>query len=68
MRSKKYGENVEVFLSTQGGQIDGIAVVATGPRELVYVNVSGPVDLERLRGLEGRFRIPRLELFRDGKE
>ena len=68
VRSKKYGENVEVFLSAQGGQIDGIAVIAAAPRELVYVNVTGPVDLERLRELEGRFRIPKLELFREGKE
>jgi hypothetical protein len=68
VRSKKYGENVEVYLSARGGQIDGIAVVAAAPRELVYVNVTGPVDLERLRDLEGRFRIPKLELFREGKE
>lgn len=68
VRSKKYGENVEVYLSTRGGQIDGIAVVAAAPRELVYVSVKGPVDLERLRDLEGRFRIPKLELFREGKE
>jgi hypothetical protein len=68
VRSKKYGENVEVYLSAQGGQIGGIAVVAAAPRELVYVSVSGPVDLERLRELEGRFRIPKLELFREGKE
>ena len=68
VRSKRYGDNVEVFLSAQGGQIGGIAVVAAAPRSLVYVNVTGPVDLERLRKLEGRFRIPRLELFCEGKE
>ena len=68
VRSKRYGDNVEVFLSAQGGQISGIAVVAAAPRALVYVNVTGPVDLERLRELEGRFRIPRLELFCEGKE
>ena len=68
VRSKRYGDNVEVFLSARGGQISGIAVVAAAPRALVYVNVTGPVDLERLRELEGRFRIPRLELFCEGKE
>lgn len=67
VRSRRY-ENVDVFLSAQGAQINGVVVVAAGPRELVYVNVTGPVDLERLRRLEGRFRIPRLELFREGKE
>jgi hypothetical protein len=68
VRSKRYGDNVDVFLFASGGQVGGLAVVAAAPRELVYVEIEGPIDLERLRTLEGRFRIPRLDLFRDGKE
>jgi hypothetical protein len=68
VRSKKYGDNVDVFLSSAGGQLKGIAVVVAAPRELVYVHVSGDIDLERLRELEGRFSVPRLELYREGKE
>jgi hypothetical protein len=68
VRSKKYGDNVDVFLSSSGEQLKGIAVVIAAPRELVYVHVSGDIDIERLRELEGRFSVPRLELYREGKE
>ncbi len=68
VRSKKYGDNVDVFLASAGEQLKGIAVVVAAPRELVYVHVSGDIDLERLRELEGRFSVPRLELYRSGKE
>ena len=68
VRSWKYGDNVDVFLSSAGGQLKGIAVVVAAPRELVYVHVSGDIDIERLRELEGRFSVPKLELYREGKE
>jgi hypothetical protein len=47
--------------------VKGLAVVISAPRELVYVHVSGDIDLERLRDLEGRFSVPKLELYREGK-
>jgi hypothetical protein len=68
VRSRRYGGNVDVFVSASGSQLNGLGVVIASPRELVYVQVSGPVDLERLRDLEGRFRVPRLELYMEGKE
>jgi hypothetical protein len=69
VRSRKYhGGNVDVFLSSAGEQLKGIAVVIAAPRDLVYVHVSGDIDIERLRDLEGRFNVPRLELYREGKE
>jgi hypothetical protein len=68
VRSRKYGGNVDVFLSGAGEQLKGLAVVIAAPRQLVYVNVSGDIDLERLRDLEGRFNVPKLELYREGKE
>ncbi|MET0622044.1 MAG: DUF4252 domain-containing protein [Pyrinomonadaceae bacterium] len=68
VRSRKYGDNVDVYLSSSGEQLKGVAVVVAAPRELVYVHVSGDIDLERLRDLEGRFSVPKLELYRDGKE
>jgi hypothetical protein len=68
VRSRRYGDNVDVFVSASGAQLTGLGVVIAAPKELVYVQVSGPVDLERLRDIEGRFRVPRLELYREGKE
>ncbi|HEX8149659.1 MAG TPA: DUF4252 domain-containing protein [Pyrinomonadaceae bacterium] len=69
VRSRKYNSgNVDVFLSSAGAQLKGLAVVISSPRELVYVHVAGDIDIERLRELEGRFSVPRLELYREGKE
>jgi hypothetical protein len=68
VRSRRYGDNVDVFVSASGAQLNGLGVVVASPKELVYVQISGPVDLERLRDIEGRFRVPRLELYREGKE
>jgi hypothetical protein len=68
VRSRKYGDNVDVFLSGSGEQLKGLAVVIAAPRELVYVQISGAIDLEKLRELEGRFSVPKLELYREGKE
>ncbi|HST53105.1 MAG TPA: DUF4252 domain-containing protein [Pyrinomonadaceae bacterium] len=67
VRSRKF-DKVDVFLSAAGQQINGIVVVASGPRKLVYVNVAGPINLEQLRDLEGRFRIPKLDLYVETKE
>ncbi len=59
---------MDVFLASSGELIKGLAVVVAAPRELVYVHVSGDIDIERLRELEGRFSVPRLELYREGQE
>lgn len=68
VRSRVYGDNVDVFVSASGSQLNGLGVVVAAPKELVYVQVSGPIDFEKLRDIEGRFRVPRLELYREGKE
>lgn len=69
VRSHKYDVgNVDVFIASSGELIKGLAVVVEAPRELVYVHVAGDIDIERLRALEGRFSVPRLELYREGQE
>ncbi|HEY6803171.1 MAG TPA: DUF4252 domain-containing protein [Pyrinomonadaceae bacterium] len=57
--SKKEG-NVEVYLSMNGPDITGLAVLSVEPRELTIVNIVGPVDLEKLTKLEGNLGIPDL--------
>jgi hypothetical protein len=59
--SKKEG-SVEVYLMTLGDQINGIAVLAADPKELTIVNIIGPVDLNKLTKLEGRFGVPDLDI------
>lgn len=59
--SKKEG-GLEVYLMTNASQIGGLVVLATDPKELVVVNIIGPVDLEKLSQLEGHFGVPELEI------
>lgn len=57
--SKKEG-NLEVYLLMNGEQVGGLAVVSNDVRELVVVNIVGPVDLDKLAKLEGQFGVPEL--------
>jgi hypothetical protein len=60
VRSRKAGENAEVYLKTEGGLITGLTVVSAEPRELTIVNIAGPIRPEDLQELGGRFGIPKL--------
>ena len=70
VRSKKRGKkiNVDVFLMSEGSVIRGLAVVATELKALTVVNIVGPIDLEKLSQLEGKFGIPSLDLIQTGSE
>ena len=59
--SKKEG-NLEVYLLMNGEQVGGLTVVSTDVKELVVVNIVGPVDLDKLAKLEGQFGVPDLGL------
>lgn len=61
VKSKKEG-SIEVYLMTNASQIGGLVVLSWAPKELVVVNIIGPVDLEKLSQLEGRFGIPDFEI------
>jgi hypothetical protein len=62
VKSKKEGENVEVYMTMTGTQIGGIAVIATKPKQLTVVNIVGMIDLEKLVKLSGRFGIPSIDI------
>lgn len=61
IHSKKEG-SVEVYLMQTAGQVSGLAVLASDPKEITVVNIVGPVDLEKLSDLEGSFGVPELGL------
>nr|MDQ3011177.1 DUF4252 domain-containing protein [Acidobacteriota bacterium] len=66
--SKREGQKIEVHLKMDDkGVINGLAILAIEPKELVIVNIVGPIDLEKLRQLEGQFGIPYLDLEKTGK-
>jgi len=60
--SRRGGSNVDVHLKYQGENIIGVAIISADPMELTVVNIIGPIDLEKVRQLEGQFGIPKLNL------
>ena len=63
---KKTSINIDVYIMSEGAIIKGLAVLAVEPRALTVVNVVGPIDIEKLSQLEGKFGIPRLDLVTGG--
>lgn len=66
-RSKKNGDNSEVYLKTEAGQITGLAVIVTEPKELTIVNIIGFIRPEDIRDLGGHFGIPKLDNIAPGR-
>lgn len=62
VRSKREGENAEVYIMGAADNIGGLAIICADPKELTVVNIVGPIDVDRLSDLEGRLGVPRLGL------
>lgn len=60
VRSKRDGENVEVFLMINNDSvIEGIGVLISDPKQVMVVNVVGPLDPDKINNLRGQFGIPK---------
>ncbi len=59
VRSKRDGQNVEVYLMINNAVIDGVGILVFEPKELFVVNVVGPIDPEKIGQLRGQFGIPK---------
>ncbi|MCA1615290.1 MAG: DUF4252 domain-containing protein [Acidobacteria bacterium] len=68
IKSRKDGQKVEVYLRALPGQVGGLLVLATQPRELMVINMVGNVDLQKLASLQGRHGIPELDIFGGGDD
>jgi hypothetical protein len=68
VKSRKEGQDVEVYMTMAGERINGIAVIATEPKQLTVVNIVGMIDLEKLVKLSGRFGIPSIDINVNSKE
>ena len=54
------GENAEIYVKLEGGKMTGLAILDAEPREFTVVNIVGPVELDELARLGGRFGVPKL--------
>ena len=61
-RSKRNGDNADIYLKTDAGQISGLAIIVTDPRELTIVNIVGSIRPEDIRDLGGHFGIPKIDI------
>ena len=62
VRSRRDGENVDVFMRSESGLVSSIVVICAEPRELTIVDLTGairPEDLQDLRGFAG---LPKWDL------
>ena len=62
VRSRKEQANVDIYILIQQERANGLAIIASEPREFTIVNIVGSVDMRKLHQLEGQFGIPKLEL------
>jgi hypothetical protein len=62
VRSRKGGDNADVFLKSDGGRISGLTIISAEPRELTIVHIIGAIDPEQLSDLSGQFGIPKLDV------
>jgi uncharacterized protein DUF4252 len=61
VRAERDGENVDVFFKLENDKMAGIVVIAAEPRELTFVSIVGPLDLDQLADLGGEFGVPKLD-------
>jgi hypothetical protein len=62
VRSRKSSSDVDVYISVDRDKVNGLAIIASDPRELTIVNIVGSVDLQKLHQLEGHLGVPKLEI------
>jgi hypothetical protein len=58
--TSKTKEDVDIYADMRGDAITGLLIISAEPKEFTVVNIIGPVDLEKLAGLEGQFGIPHI--------
>lgn len=60
--SKRNGDNSDIYLKTDAGQISGLAIIVAEPRELTVISIIGPIHPEDIRDLGGHWGIPRIDV------
>jgi hypothetical protein len=61
VRSERDGDNVEVFFRLENEKMAGIVIIAAEAKELTFVNIVGPLEVDQLADLGGEFGIPKLK-------
>lgn len=67
VRSKRNNQRVDVYTMFTGDIMSGVAVVISDAKSVALVNAIGPIDIEMLVELSGKFNIPKIDIERDAK-
>lgn len=58
-RDKRANETNEIYVMKDAhNNIGGVAILVAEPKELTVVNIVGPMELDKLSALDGKFGIP----------
>src|SRR5580700_1910240 len=69
VRSRRDGNDVDVFLKLPGnGTLGGAVIIVAEPRQLTFVNVVGTINPDEVADLGGQFHIPRLHSSPTGED
>jgi hypothetical protein len=60
IKGTKGRENVDIYVCVDQTRANGLAIIATEPKQFTIVNIVGSIDLQKLRKLQGKFGIPQL--------
>ncbi|MFZ0298850.1 MAG: DUF4252 domain-containing protein [Candidatus Sulfotelmatobacter sp.] len=60
VRSETDDGNVDVFFKLEEEKMAGIVIISAEPKELTFVSIVGPIDVDQLAQLGGKFGIPKL--------
>src|ERR1700735_930132 len=61
VRSRQDGDNVDIFFKLENDKMAGLVIIAAEPREITFVNIVGPLEIDQLAELGGEFGIPKLD-------
>ena len=56
VRSRKEQQNVDIYILVEQEKANGLAIIASQPREFTIVNVVGTIDPEQIQAFHDRFR------------
>jgi hypothetical protein len=68
VKSRKEGQNLEVYTTMSGSQMGGLTVLTSGDKQLGVIQIIGTIDLEKLLRLGGKLGIPQIDITREAKE
>lgn len=62
VRKQGEREDADVAIKREGDRVVGLVVLAAEPRELTFVSIEGPINLDQLKELGGQFGVPKVEV------